>query len=290
MRSLHRPVAVHWLWPRRSDSRRSTCRLLFAVLVVPFVSTHGLTAQVSQGWDVITEQEYVYNIVVDMAFDVSEHQFTEQDQRTLTVTIANGQVEFVRESAFEKSSEHFGPYLFSEDGTISILANPPPPPNDALKIPPLEAELLLHIFLPPPFQPGLHSWEVVDPPDALLGDDKIEIQQRTEFQAAGMQFVDGDTWKRFNVRSSLRLIDNDAAVSLIGPPEQRSPEIQQIMQDLGQFGLFLVGTVRWNVDDRVTPQYEATDVPILHSGGTPGSVMTSERHQRLVATLQENKP
>ena len=237
-------------------------------------------AQVSEGWDVTNADSLVYTILKDMNNDSTT--FTERDTLTLSISVGSGQAAFILASTFYDTTENFGSFYFAEDGKMTNL------PADTLP-PPMEAELLMHLFPDPPFNPNLLVWSVYDPPDSVLEADKITLQQRTDYQAVGDTIISGDTLKIFEIKSYTRLIDNDGLSNFIGPDSLRPPEIQQIVADLGQFNLFLTGTVMWNINRRATTNGQFTYVAIPHPNGTPFSIQSSWLRQEITGSLEVAK-
>ena len=252
-----------------SDNMAWRC---FAVCVV--LITAACSDANQRSWDIGSSRTLVYDVEVMMAHDGNE--FTERDTRVIEIVIDAGEVSITRTSSIEATSVNYGPYTFAEDGTIGgpeTLVNPPP----------LEAELILHVF--PPGGLGTRalpaSWATVDPPDSMLGDDKIELQQRTEFTFLGHRAVGGMDFEDYALQSTVRLIDNGRLSDMIGIPSERTIDLQNTIDDLSRDNLFLFGTVSWNRQDRVTENCEFTYVSAPHAAGTEASIGASEIRQEM---------
>lgn len=238
-------------------------------------------AQVPQGWDVDTCRTLTYRVDVDLFHNGQE--FEEFDECIIVISIGNGLVDIVRTSTLEKSSESYGPYQLHADGSMTLTKPDQAPP-------PQEAEMLLHVLPAGPLDPDATNWSILDPPDENLEIDKLALQQRTDYQVDGDHTEDGETIKDFNLDSFLRLLDNLFVWGLLGPPGERTPQIQNIVSGLEQFNLFMYGTLDWNVTQRLTQRCEVTYVPVPHVGGTQGTIDTSSLRQHLTAELLEVQP
>ncbi len=230
-----------------------------------------------RSWDAQRAQTLIYDLDVNMAHDGSD--FTERDERVIEIVIDGGKVSISRTSRIEGSRENYGPYDLSADGTIGgpeALANPPP----------LEAELILHVFPPGGLGTGTlpANWGTADPPDALLSDDRIELQQLSEFTLRGNRSVGGSDIEDYALNSTVRLIDNSQLSAMIGPPSERDAELQDTIDELSNDNLFLFGTVSWNRQNRVTEGGEFTYVSAPHAGGTQASIAASEIRQEMTVS------
>ena len=71
----------------------------------------------------------------------------------------------------------------------------------------------------------------------------------------------------------------------MGDEKSRSPEAAQVIDDLGNFNLFLTGTISWNTTLRLTAAVDLTYVLVPQSGQTPLSIKRSTIRNHLVATF-----
>lgn len=272
--------------PRLAGAAVLAASLAFAGPVLAATQTTSTVA----GWD--TQTRRVLNYHIDVLMDVDPDDATvyrEHDIRTLQVSINNGQVELVRTSSIESSNEHFGPYAFHADGSITLLPDDPSLPDDQ-KQPPFEAVLLMRVFDQVPQVIDRQSWSYQDPetPDLVL--DKLEVQQTSLFSHLSTSYVGSSKHYELGLDGELRLFDNIAVSVMVGPPGQRSPEIEQIVANLSAAGnLFLYGSVTFEVESGKTQgQTVAADllyVPLPFSGGTQASIASSIYRQHLTATL-----
>lgn len=244
----------------------------FAVCVV--LISAACTDANQRSWDIASTQTLVYDLEVNMAHDGND--FTERDARTIEIVIGAGEVSITRTSSIEATTKNYGPYTLGEDGTIGgpeALVNPPP----------LEAELILHVFPPGGLGTGAlpANWATVDPPDPILVDDKIELQQRSEFTFLALRTVGGIDFEDYELKSTVRLIDNAQLSSMIGSPSERDVDLQDTIDELSRDNLFLFGTVSWNRQDRVTENCDFTYVSAPHAAGTEASIGASEIRQEM---------
>lgn len=269
----------------RSAGRvRPVGRIVLFTLCAPMalaLTAPPAAAQVPQGWDVNTCRTLTYRVDVDLFHNGQE--FEEFDERIIVISIGNGLVDIVRTSTLEKSSESYGPYAFHSDGSMTVTKPDQAPP-------PQEAELLLHVLPAGPLDPDATNWSILDPPDENLEMTQLALQQRTDYQVDGEHVENGETIKDFSLDSFLRLLDNLFVWGLLGPPGERTPQIQNIISGLEQFNLFMYGTLEWNVTRGVTQRCELTYVPVPHVGGTQGTIDTSILRQHLTAELLEVQP
>ena len=274
--------------PRRT--RRGPALLWLAGLLV----AGGLEAQTAvrlNGWDAKTPQTLTYHIDVDMDCDLDDPTlFHEHDVRKLQVKIGNYRAELVRTSTIESSSEHFGPYAFAADGSLTLLADDPAQPDDQ-KTPPLEAVLLLRVFagLPANAQPGT-SWTYLDPATSSLRLDKIEVQQESVFTMLSSRSVGGNVQYAIDLAAELKLIETPALSVALGAPADRSPVLAQTIANLESDGnLFLFGTLLWETKSGAslgkTYSADLTYIALPFSGGTRASISRSVYRQHFVATL-----
>lgn len=243
--------------------------------VCAFLVVAGCTKSDPRSWDIQKNHILVYDLVVNMAHDGSG--FTESDDRVIEMVINAGEISIKRSSTIEGSSESFGPYVLGVDGSMSgpqILVNPPP----------LEAELILHIFTPGGLGDGSPpvNWSTVDPQDSVIVDDKIELQQRSEFTFQNSRAVGGSDIEEYALKSTVRLIDNGQIKHMIGMPADRTPELQNTIDNLGRDNLFLFGIVSWNRQDRVTENAKFTYVSAPHPSGTTASIAASKIRQEMI--------
>ncbi len=252
-----------------------------------------LQAQIAvrlKGWDTSKVQSLTYHIDVDMDCDVDDPTlFHEHDVRKLYVNLGAGKAELTRTSSIEASSEHFGPYGFAADGSLSLLADDPNEPDDQ-KTPPMEAVLLLRVWAGLPVNLAGNSWSYLDPATNQISQDKIEVQQLSSFHHLRTQLVGGMTQYTISLDSYLKLYDNMALSALIGDPADRSPVAAQAVTSLSQDGnLFLFGTLVWETangaDLGKTAAADLTYIALPFSGGTQDSIANSIYRQRFAATL-----
>lgn len=264
-----------------------------AFALVGLLVAGSLQAQVAvrlKGWDTSKAQSLTYHIDVDMDCDVDDPTlFHEHDLRKLYVTIGAGKAELVRTSSIETSNEHFGPYGFSADGALTILADDPNLPDDQ-KAPPLEAVLLLRVWAGLPLNPAGNTWAYDDPPTNQISQNKIEVQQTSSFTHLSTRLVGGMTQYTLAIDSFLKLYDNLALSVAVGSPADRSPETAQAVANLAQDGnLFLFGTLVWETANGAdlgrTATADLTYIALPFSGGTHDSIANSIYRQRFVATL-----
>ena len=251
----------------------STAWRFSAVCVVIFAA--GCSAESNpRSWDLQGTQTLTYELVVNMAHDGRD--FTERDERVIEIVIEAGKVSISRSSKIEETKKIYGPYELSADGAIGgpqALVNPPP----------LEAELILHVFPPGGLGTGElpPKWDTVDPHSALLDDSKIEFQQRSEFALLSSRSVGGSDIEDYSLRSTVRLIDNSQLSLMIGLPSERGDDLKDTINELSRDNLFLFGAVSWNRQDRVTESGEVTYVSAPHPGGTEASIGASDIRQEM---------
>ncbi|MEO1084523.1 MAG: hypothetical protein AAFY88_09790 [Acidobacteriota bacterium] len=276
-----------------SQSRASNATVAAALWLALATSAFAATPQTAPevlGWDTQTQRTLNYHIGVDMDCDPDDASvFREHDIRTLEVTIDAGTVEFVRTSSIELSTEHFGPYAFHDDGSVSLLPDDPALPDDQ-KTPPLEAGLLLRVFDKVPRDIERESWSFQDPETADLAIDKVELQQTSFFTHLATRYVGSSKQYILDLEGHLKIYDNLAVAFMVGPQGQRTPEIEQIVTDLSADGnLFLYGTVTFETQSgRAYGETVAADlvyVPLPFSNGTRTSISNSVYRQHLTATL-----
>ena len=243
------------------------------------------------GWDTKTAQNLTYHIDVDMDCDLDDPSlFHERDVRTLQVKIGSDQIKLTRTSRIESSTEHFGPYAFAADGSITLLPDDPAEADDQ-KAPPMEALLLLRVFsrLPQNMQPG-NSWTYLDPATNNLSAIKLEIQQKSIFTHLSSRLVGGFSQYTIDLASELKLIDNLALAAVIGSPGNRPADVAAAAARLSQDGnLFLYGNLVWEARNGATVgrTYSAdlTYIAIPFAGGTRSSIGSSVYRQHMIATL-----
>ena len=260
-----------------------------AALVLGMASAAG--AATHSGWDTQTRRTLNYHIDVEMYVDENDPTvYRENDLRTLAVSIDNGQVEFVRTSVIENSTEHFGPYGFNANGSTNFLPDDPNLPDDQ-KEPPMEAMLLLWVFDTVPFDdtPGT-AWSFWNQDLASLPLDQLALRVNSRLNVTGTRYVDSDLQIDIEREGDLQLVDNLAMWAVVGSPAERSAEIAPVVAALNEEdNLFLFGSQVFEVPrNSTTGQTVSADfmyVTIPHSWGTRDTISVSTLRQHLTATL-----
>lgn len=268
-------------------------KLVFASGIVALVlgMVPATDAATHSGWDTQTRRTLSYHIDVEMYVDQDDPTiYRENDLRTLTVSIDNGKVEFVRTSVIESSNEHFGPYTFNANGSTSFLPDDPNLPDDQ-KEPPMEAMLLLWVFDTVPFDdtPGT-SWSFWNQDLASVPVDQLALRVNSRLDVTGTRFVNSDLQIDIEREGDLQLVDNMAMWAIVGSPAERSPEIAPTVAALAEEdNLFLFGSQVFEVprgsSTGQTVSADFTYVTIPHSWGTRDTISVSTLRQHLTATL-----
>ena len=220
----------------------------FAFVSVAAVIVLGLApstfAATHPGWDTQTTRTLTYQIGVDMYVDQDDPTvYLEHDVRTLVVNIAGGQVDFVRTSVIENSSESFGPYAFHADGSTTFLPDDPTNPDDQ-KEPPMEAMLLLWAFDSLPFDDANGTaWSFWNEDLANVTQDQLALRVNSRLNVTGTSYVGPDLHIALEREGDLQLVDNLAMWAIVGSPAERSAEIAPVVAALNETdNLFLFGS------------------------------------------------
>ncbi len=243
------------------------------------------------GWDTQTTRTLNYDITVDMYVDQDDPSvYLEHDNRTLAVSISGGEVEFIRTSTIEASTEHFGPYALHADGSTSFLPDDPAEPDDQ-KEPPMEAMLLLWAFDSVPFDDTSGTaWSFWSQDLTDLPVDQLALRINSRMSVIGTSYVGPDLHIAIEREGDLQLVDNLAMWAVVGSPAERSDEIAPVVAALNEEdNLFLFGSQTFEIPRGSgfgrTVSAEYTYVTIPHSWGTRDTIAVSTLRQHLTANL-----
>ena len=264
---------------------------LIATLILglmAFLPTLG-AAQTLQGWDTQTSRVLNYRNDVDLDGTPSDpNVFREHDVRMLTLTLGSGKIEMDLTSSLYGTAEHFGPYGFGADGSITLLPDDPNEPDDQ-KQPPFEAKLLTWVFDAVPLDPSQQpTWTYVDPPTAALTDHLLEIQQRSNYQYLGSQWVGSQKQHTFDLELEMKWIENTMLAALMGPVASRPADVQAVLTGMQQNGnLQLIGQVVWEESGGVghTVSASFTHLVLPTIGHDRNNIQTSAWRQEMTAVL-----
>lgn len=283
-------LATNASQPKTEGMGTSSLPLVVALCLglVAFLPALG-AAQQLQGWDTQTARVLNYHIDVDLDGDPDNPTvFREHDVRILTLTLGAGRIEIDLTSSLYGTAEHFGPYAFGADGSITLLPDDPNEPDDR-KQPPLEAKLLTWVFQSVPFDLGQQpAWTYLDPPTAALTDHLVEVQQKSNYRHLGSQWVSSRLQHTFDLELEMKWFENTMLGALMGPPNSRPADVQAILSGLQQDGnLQLIGQVVWEeangVGETVSASFTHLVLPTI--GHDRNNIQTSAWRQEMTAVL-----